>query len=69
MRVLILKGTNADGKKREVGKEYDISDKDAFILIGSKKAIEVVNAPAKPEAPAPKAAPKPKGLTTKNGPK
>ena len=64
MRVLILKGTNADGKKREVGKEYEISDGDAHILIGCKKAIEVVNAPAPKAAP-----PKPKGLTTKNGPK
>lgn len=70
MRVLILKGTNADGEKREVGKEYDISDRDARILIGSKKAVEVVDEKtAKAEEKDDKKPAKSTALNSKTGPR
>ena len=40
MKIKALKNTSASGQSLEVGKNYDVSDKDAEILIRMKKAEE-----------------------------
>ena len=44
MKIKSLKNTSASGKSLEVGKIYDVSDKDAEILIRMKKAEELTEA-------------------------
>lgn len=52
MKVKILRNTSAGGQSLEAGKVYEISEKDANILIGLKKAesvIEEINVEEKEE--------------------
>ena len=55
MKIKALKNTSASGQSLEVGNIYDVSDKDAEILIRMGKAEESIEAPACPPTP-----PKPK---------
>ena len=48
MKIKALKNTSASGQSLEVGKIYDVSDKDAEILIRMGKAEESIEAPACP---------------------
>ena len=60
MKIKALKNTSASGQSLEVGKIYDVSDKDAEILIRMKKAeesTEVVEECSMPEASLPPAPP------------
>jgi len=60
MKIKALKNTSASGQSLEVGKIYDVSDKDAEILIRMKKAeesTEAVEECSMPEASLPPAPP------------
>jgi len=60
MKIKALKNTSASGQSLEVGKIYDVSDKDAEILIRMKKAeasTEAVEECPMPEASLPPAPP------------
>ena len=54
MKVKILRNTNASGQSVEKGKEYDISDDDARILIRMGKAEPAKELPAKTKSRAKK---------------
>tara|TARA_Y100001938_G_C7751272_1_gene264024 strand:+ start:61 stop:288 length:228 start_codon:yes stop_codon:yes gene_type:complete len=60
MKIKALKNTSASGQSLEVGKIYDVSDKDAEILIRMKKAeasTESIAECSVPEASLPPAPP------------